>query len=292
MTGAEVGVIGGSGFYEMAGLGSREEVLPSTPFGSPSDALVVGTLAGVRVAFLARHGRGHRLLPAEVPARANIYALKSLGVRRVIAVSAVGSLREELAPQHAVIPDQLIDRTRGAAASTFFGGGLVAHVAFAEPFCPEVGAVLQRAASAAGVPVHRGGTYVAIEGPQFSTRAESELYRSWGADIIGMTALPEAKLAREAELCYGLLALVTDYDCWHREHESVSVEMILANLRRNVANAQRIVRGVVAALPAERRCACRDALAGALVTSPELVPAQVKRDLAPILGRYIAAEGG
>ena len=288
---ARVGVIGGSGFYEMEGLSEIEEARPTTPFGEPSDALVIGSLHGVRVAFLPRHGRGHRLLPAEVPSRANVYSLKSLGVEFVIGVSAVGSLRQEVAPLDMVVPNQLIDRTRGRAGS-FFGRGLVAHVAFADPFCPILSQILYDCAQEAGVRAHRGGTYVVMEGPAFSTRAESRLHRSWGADLIGMTALPEAKLAREAEMCYATLACVTDYDCWHEMEESVSAEMIIVNLAQNVAAARRVVSLAVQRLPQERSCACAQALRDALVTPLELVPEETRRDLAPIIGRYLAAARG
>lgn len=284
MTRAQLAVIGGSGFYEMDGIGDVESVRVETPFGSPSDAIVVGTLAGVRTAFLPRHGVGHRILPGELPQRANIWALASLGVESIISVSAVGSLKEEIAPLHMVVPDQLIDRTLGARPSTFFGRGIVAHIAFDAPFCPRLSETLSGATAAAGVAAHRGGTMVVIEGPAFSTRAESELYRSWGADVIGMTALPEAKLAREAGICYATLACVTDYDTWHDGHEAVSVEMIVANLRRNVEHAKRIVAATAAALPA-RTCTCADALATAIITPLDLVPEQTKRDLAPILAR-------
>jgi len=279
-------VIGGSGFYAMDGLTGIESVAVTTPFGDPSDVITVGILDGVGVAFLPRHGAGHRLLPSELPVRANIWALKALGARYVISISAVGSLREELAPLHLVIPDQLIDRTKGRP-STFFGNGLVAHAGFADPFCPSLPNTLYQAASDAGATVHRGGAYVVMEGPQFSTRAESNLYRSWGADLIGMTALPEAKLAREAEMCYAAVACVTDYDCWHASEEDVTTEMILANLLHNVETAKQLIRLAVGRLPA-RDCACPDALRSALVTAPDLVPDQLKRDLAPIIGRYMA----
>lgn len=282
-------VIGGSGFYEMDGLTDIETVKIPTPFGDPSDAITLGTLAGVRVAFLPRHGVGHRLLPSELPVRANIWALKSLGVQYLISVSAVGSLREELAPLHLVIPDQIIDRTR-SRPSTFFGNGLVAHVGFADPFCPALRPALYQAATAAGATAHPRGTYVVMEGPQFSTRAESNLYRSWGADLIGMTALPEAKLAREAEMCYAAVACVTDYDCWHETEADVTAEMILANLLKNVDIAKQVVRRLVRALPA-RDCPCPNALASAIVTPAALVPAALKRDLAPILGRYLPIDG-
>ena len=287
---ARVGVIGGSGFYEMEGLTELEEVRQSTPFGEPSDSIVLGTLEGVRMAFLPRHGRGHRILPTEVPARANVYALKSLGVEFIISISAVGSLREDLQPLHMVVPDQIIDRTR-ARASTFFGGGLVAHVAMADPFCPALSDVMWESAREAGATVHRGGTCVVVEGPAFSTRAESHLYRSWGAAIIGMTALPEAKLAREAEICYVTLASVTDYDSWYEAHAEVTAEMIIDNIRRSVATCRRVVANAVRRLPEARRCLCASALDSALVTPFHLVPAQTKKDLAPIIGRFLTDTG-
>ena len=289
MSGAQVAVIGGSGFSQMEGLADIEEVRCETPFGSPSDAITLGTLDDTRVAFLPRHGVGHRILPTELPSRANIWALKELGVERVIAVSAVGSLREWIAPLHAVVPDQLIDRTRGRK-STFFGEGLVAHIAFDEPFCPATSDALVKAADSVGASVHRGGAYVVIEGPAFSTKAESQLYRSWDADVIGMTALPEAKLAREAELCYATLALATDYDTWHESHDTVSAEMILANLNKNAETAQRVLGAALRELPATRDCACPSALATALVTAPELVPEETKHRLRPIIGRYMSVE--
>jgi 5'-methylthioadenosine phosphorylase len=276
---ARVAVIGGSGFYEMPGIADVESVEVETPFGAPSDRIVFGTLGGTRVAFLPRHGVGHRILPSEIPQRANMWALKSMGVERIFSVSAVGSLHEEIAPLQMVVPDQVIDRTSGARASTFFGGGLVAHIAFDKPFCPELSAVIGGVAA----DTHRGGIVVVIEGPAFSTRAESELYRSWGADIIGMTALPEAKLAREAGMCYAVLACVTDYDTWHPHHDAVTAEMIIGNLIHNVEHARRIVADAIAALPAERSCRCAHALDSALVTPLHLVPDQVLRDLAPIL---------
>ena len=285
---ADVAVIGGSGFYEMEGLTEVEEVRLDTPFGPPSDALVIGTLAGRRVAFLPRHGTGHRLLPTEIPVRANVWALKALGVHHIISVSAVGSLREELAPTHFVVPDQIIDRTRGRAA-TFFGEGLVAHIPFADPFCPHLSQLLAEAGGAAGATVHRGGTYVVMEGPAFSTRAESHLYRSWGAALIGMTALPEAKLAREAEICYAQLAAVTDYDVWHESQEDVTADLILATLRANVETAKRIVRLAVAGL-APCGDACTNALATALVTPFHLVPEATKQRLRPIIARYLPEE--
>jgi len=284
-TRATLAVIGGSGFYAMDGVADVSRVHVPTPFGDPSDAIMLGTLAGMRIAFLARHGEGHRIGPSEIPARANVWALKSLGVERIISVSAVGSLREELAPQDMVVPDQLIDRTNGRP-STFFGGGLVAHIAFDAPFCRQVSDVVFAAAQGA-VQAHRGGTLVVIEGPAFSTRAESELYRQWGADLVGMTALPEAKLAREAGMCYATLACVTDYDTWHPDHASVTAEMILKNLRANAANAQRVVADAIAALPAARDCACAHALDAALVTPLDRVPADIRRDLAPLLDPYL-----
>jgi 5'-methylthioadenosine phosphorylase len=286
MAEATVGIIGGSGFYEMEGLTDIEQIAVSTPYGDPSDAITIGSLAGIRVAFLPRHGQGHRLLPSELPQRANIYALKKLGVERVIAVSAVGSLREEIRPLDLVIPDQLIDRTRGRP-STFFGDGIVGHIAFAHPFCPELSSLLAHCAHDSGVTTHAGGTYVVMDGPAFSTRAESELYRSWGASLIGMTALPEAKLAREAEICYAILACATDYDCWHETEETVTVDMILQNLLRNVEVSKQIVRATLERLLPERGCDCGDALATALVTSFDLVPEAVKVGLSPIVGRYM-----
>lgn len=281
---ATVAVIGGSGFYQMDGIDAVETVALDTPFGAPSDAIAIGTVAGVRVAFLPRHGAGHRILPGELPQRANIWALASLGVERILSISAVGSLKEEIAPLDMVVPDQLIDRTRGRV-STFFGNGIVAHVAFDAPFCAPLSATLHAAAARSGARAHAGGTMIVMEGPAFSTRAESLLYRSWGAGIIGMTALPEAKLAREAGICYATLACVTDYDTWHPDHDAVTAEMIIGNLRKNVARARGIVREAIGALAAERTCACASALESAIVTPLDLVPAQVKRDLAPILER-------
>ena len=284
---ADIGIIGGSGLYEMEGLQDVREVSLDTPFGRPSDAFVVGTLDGRRVAFLARHARGHRILPHELPFQANIYALKLLGVERILSVSAVGSLKEQYAPLHMVVPDQFVDRT-WKRASTFFGRGLVAHVAFAHPFCPVLSATLAGACAEAGATFHRGGTYVCIEGPQFSTRAESELYRAWGMDLVGMTNLQEAKLAREAEICYATLAMVTDYDCWHPDHDSVTADQIIANLVKNTATAKAVLRSALRGLGARgSACDCADALRHALVTAPELVPEAVKRELAPIIGKYI-----
>lgn len=279
---AEIAVIGGSGFYSLAGLTEVERVSVETPFGAPSSELVLGTLGARRVAFLARHGEGHRLLPAEVPSRANIWALKSLGVSRVLSVSAVGSLRLNIEPLHAVIPDQLIDRTRGRA-STFFGEGLVGHVGFADPFCGEVSTVLGDAAEAASVRTHRGGSLVVIDGPAFSTRAESQLYRTWDASIIGMTALPEAKLAREAELCYASICFVTDYDVWHEDEDDVSAAIVMQRLQDNAAAGLEVVRRSIEALSTSRSCACGEALASALMTDRAIVPDETRRKLAPIL---------
>jgi 5'-methylthioadenosine phosphorylase len=284
---AEIGIIGGSGLYEIEGFEDAREVAVETPFGAPSDRLRVGRLEGRTVAFLARHARGHRILPSELNFPANVFAMKLLGVQAILSVSAVGSLKEKYAPLHMVIPDQFVDRTR-ARKSTFFGRGLVAHVAFAQPFCPVLSATLAGACAEAGATFHRGGTYVCIEGPQFSTRAESELYRAWGMDLVGMTNLQEAKLAREAELCYATLAMVTDYDCWHPDHDSVTADQIIANLVKNAATAKAVLRAALRKLPAApRACECGRALAQALVTSAELVPESVKRELAPIIGKYM-----
>jgi 5'-methylthioadenosine phosphorylase len=285
---AKVGVIGGSGLYQMEGMGeSVEEVRVRTPFGDPSDSITIGTMEGTRVAFLPRHGKGHRLSPTEVPVQANIFALKSLGVEWIISVSAVGSLKEEIAPLHMVIPDQLIDRTK-SRVNTFFGNGIVVHVGFADPFCPVLASVLFGAAKDEGAVVHRGGTYVVMEGPLFSTRAESNLYRSWEASVIGMTALPEAKLAREAEICYATLACATDYDCWHETEEDVTVELIIQNLLTNVGHSKGIIRRAVEGLPAVREgCPCPTALSQAIITDRSLIPRGVKADLAPLIGKYI-----
>ena len=281
-----IGIIGGSGLYDMAELTDREERKVSTPFGDPSDPYVVGTLRGRRVAFLARHGIGHRHTPTELNYRANIFGMKTLGVEFILSASAVGSLQERYVPQHLVIPDQFFDRTKGRV-STFFGNGLVAHVAFAHPVCGVLGSVAYEACAKAGARVHKGGTYVCMEGPQFSTLAESRLYRSWGMDIIGMTNLQEAKLAREAEICYATIALVTDYDCWHPDHDSVTVEMIVQNLVANAKTAQQVIAEAVSRLPYERTCECANALKHALLTRPDAIPDRVKRDLAPIIGRYL-----
>ena len=284
---AQIGIIGGSGLYDMAGVTDREEAKVSTPFGEPSAPYLLGTLRGKRVAFLARHGGGHRLSPSELNFRANIYGMKTLGVEFILSASAVGSLKEEYRPADIVIPDQFFDRTKGRPSS-FFGRGLVGHVGFAHPFCKILSGIAYESGRAAGATIHKGGTYVCMEGPQFSTLAESKLYRSWGMDIIGMTNLQEAKLAREAEICYTTIALVTDYDCWHPDHDSVTVEMIMSTLAKNAATAQQIIANAVAQLPYERTCECASALKYALVTRPEVVPDQVKKDLAPIIGKYIA----
>ncbi|MBN2369844.1 MAG: S-methyl-5'-thioadenosine phosphorylase [Vicinamibacteria bacterium] len=285
-TRADYGIIGGTGLYDMDGLTDIHEAAVDTPFGPPSDRLLLGTLDGKRVAFLPRHGRGHRILPSELNSRANIFALKAIGVQWILSVSAVGSLKEAYAPQHIVIPDQLVDRTTRRDA-TFFGRGIVAHVAFAHPFCMKLSRVLAEACAEAGATHHVGGSYVCIEGPQFSTRAESELYRAWGLDLVGMTNLPEARLAREAEMCYATLAMVTDYDCWHPEHDSVTVEQILTNLGKNAAMARAVLRAALRRLPFERDCECAAALRYALVTAPDLVPERVKNELGPIIGRYM-----
>ncbi len=283
---ADIGIIGGSGLYDMEGLSGVRETRVRTPFGEPSDALLVGTLDGVRVAFLSRHGRGHRLAPGDINYRANLYALKTLGVQRVISVSAVGSMKEALKPGHVVLPDQFIDHTK-RRAGTFFENGIVAHVAFADPVCGALGQALFKAAAAAGAMVHQGGTYLCIEGPQFSSRGESFLYRQWGVDVIGMTNMPEAKLAREAELCYATMALVTDYDCWHGSEESVTVEMVLSTLKNNVAMAKRILRAAAPAAAGARACSCATALQDAIVTAPEKIPAATRKRLQLLIGKYL-----
>ena len=288
MTTARIGIIGGSGLYQMPELTDVEEVRVDTPFGPPSDAFIVGTLEGERVAFLPRHGRGHRLTPSELPFRANIYALKLLGVERILSASAVGSLQEQYAPLDMVIPDQFFDRTRARAReSTFFGDGIVAHVTFAHPVCGELGDVLEASCGAAAVKTHRGGTYLCMEGPAFSTKAESNVYRRWGMDVIGMTNLQEAKLAREAEICYATLALVTDYDCWHEGHDAVSVETVVEYLNKNVRNAQIIMREAVARLKERPRgCGCGSALKSAIFTAPELWPEATTKKLEAIIRKY------
>jgi len=283
---ADIGIIGGTGLYQMDGFTDVREVVVKTPFGPPSDSLFVGSLDGRRVAFLPRHGRGHRILPHELNFRANVFAMKKLGVEWILSVSAVGSLKERYEPLHVVVPDQFIDRTQ-QRKSTFFGNGLVAHVAFAHPFCRNLSKVVAEDGLEAGATHHVGGTYVCMEGPQFSTLAESELYRSWGADLIGMTNLQEAKLAREAEICYSTLAMVTDYDCWHPDHDAVTAEQIMGVLGRNAQTARKVLRAAVRRLPIPRGCECATALKFALITAPELVPDAVKRELEPIVGRYM-----
>lgn len=287
MAEARIAVIGGSGLYQIEGLRDAEKLKPKTPFGLPSDVITVGTLEGRRVAFLPRHGRGHRISPTELPVPANIYALKSLGVELIISISAVGSLKEEIHPLDLVIPDQLIDRSR-SRVNTFFGRGLVVHVTFADPFCPVLSRILYDAAQGVGARVHRGGTYVVMEGPLFSTKAESHLYRSWGASVIGMTALPEAKLAREAEMCYATVACVTDYDCWHEEHESVTIDMVISNLTQNADIARKIITQAVIDIPLERKCGCATALENAIITAPERIPRRMKEDLALLIGKYVS----
>jgi len=288
---AEIGIIGGSGLYDMEGLADISEVEIDTPFGKPSDAVRIGTFEGRRVAFLARHARGHRILPSELNFRANVFAMKKLGVEWVISVSAVGSLKNEYAPMHMLVPDQLVDRTN-QRVSTFFGRGLVAHVALAHPFSTPLRKILREACAEAGATCHDGGTYVCIEGPLFSTRAESELYRSWGMDVVGMTAMQEARLAREAELSYATLAMITDYDCWHPEHDSVTAEQIIGNLVKNAATAQAVLKAALRRIPpagdpARRQCESWEALKTSLVTGAELVPASVKKELEPLIGAYM-----
>jgi 5'-methylthioadenosine phosphorylase len=283
---AEIGIIGGSGLYSMPGLSRAKEVRLKTPFGKPSDAYVLGTLEGRGVAFLARHGRGHRILPSELNFRANIHGFKQLGVERIVSISAVGSLKDEHKPLEFVIPDQFFDRTRHRV-DTFFGNGIVAHIAFADPICPELAGVVEGACRKAGVTGKRGGTYLCMEGPQFSTKAESNVYRSWGMDVIGMTNLQEAKLAREAELCYVTVAMVTDYDCWHPHHDSVTVDQIVAVLLKNAENATKVLRETVAAMPKGRSCKCGSALAHAILTERSKIPAATLKKLKLIVGKYL-----
>jgi 5'-methylthioadenosine phosphorylase len=291
MAEAKLGVIGGSGLYEIEGLKNVREVKVKTPFGDPSDAIILGTLGKTRVAFLPRHGRGHRISPTELPARANIYALKSLGVEQIIAVNAVGSLREDICPLDLVIPDQIIDRTR-SRVNTFFEGGIVVHVTFADPFCPVLSKLLYQIASHRDIKsklrkVHPKGTYIAMEGPLFSTRAESNLYRSWGASVVGMTAIPEAKLAREAEICYASIACVTDYDCWHEVHESVTIEMVIQSLLKTIEAAKEVIKRVSVELPDRSECGCATALKDAIITSRDLIPQKKKEELALLIGKYL-----
>ncbi|HYL15928.1 MAG TPA: S-methyl-5'-thioadenosine phosphorylase [Terriglobales bacterium] len=286
MSQAEIGIIGGSGLYSMPGLTDVREQRQKTPFGEPSDAYVLGTLEGRRVAFLARHGRGHRIMPTELNFRANIYGFKQLGVERILSLSAVGSLKEEHKPLDFVLPDQFFDRTRHRV-DTFFGDGIVAHVSFADPICPELAGIVQSASKKAGVTVKLGGTYLCMEGPQFSTKAESNIYRSWGMDIIGMTNLQEAKLAREAEMCYVTVAMVTDYDCWHPHHDSVTVDQIVAVLLKNAENACAVVRESVATMPKKQSCKCSSALAHAIITERDKIPAATRQKLSLILDKYL-----
>ena len=284
---AEIGVIGGSGLYAMTGLTNTRELSVKTPFGDPSDKIVLGNFEGKRVAFLARHGRGHRILPSELNFRANIYAMKLLGVERIISVSAVGSLKEDLRPGEFLVPDQFFDSTKGRI-STFFGNGMVAHVAFDKPTCAQLSTVLADACVSTAVPVHRKGTYINMEGPQFSTLAEAHFHRAQKFDVIGMTNVTEAKLAREAEICYATIAMITDYDCWHPEHESVTASQIIATLNQNATNAQNVVREAIKTMPAERKCKCGSALAHSLITDFKLVPAKTKKNLAAIIGKYLS----
>ncbi|MBC7233485.1 MAG: S-methyl-5'-thioadenosine phosphorylase [Chloroflexi bacterium] len=285
---AILGVIGGSGVYDVETLQDVKEVRIKTPFGDPSDAIVLGTLAGVRVAFLPRHGRGHRIMPSEVNARANIYALKSLGVQYIVSISACGSMREEIAPRHIVIPDQIFDRTK-ARPNTFFGNGLVVHISFDEPYCPVLSELVYQAVKKTGATVHKGGTFIVIEGPQFSTKAESRIYRQWGVDIIGMTALPEAKLAREAEICYAAMAHVTDYDVWHETEEPVTVAMLIENLLANAATTKQALTYLAPLVAAqkERTCKCATALSAAIITQRDMIPETVKAQLGLLLDKYL-----
>ena len=286
MVEASVAVIGGSGLYDFDALTDLKEVKPDTPFGQPSDIITIGTLDGVKVAFLPRHGRGHRINPTNIPVRANIFALKVLGVEHVISVSAVGSLKEDVCPLDLVVPDQLIDRTR-QRHSTFFDENLVVHLSFADPFCPNLSNILVDAGRKEGARVHHGGTYVVMEGPAFSTRAESFMYRSWGASIIGMTALPEAKLAREAEMCYATVACATDYDCWHETEEQVTVDMVIANLLKNVSTSKSILRRVIPSLEERRTCMCGSALENSIITAKEIIPEKTKEALFPLISKYM-----
>jgi 5'-methylthioadenosine phosphorylase len=283
---AKIGVIGGSGLYDIPGIENIEEVNVDTPFGRPSDAITVGTLGGVGVAFLPRHGRGHTILPSEIPVRANIYALKSLGVEHIIAVNACGSFKEDFKPGDLLIPDQLIDRTKGRVSS-FFGDGIVAHIIFAQPFCPELSRILYETGKEVGASIHNSGTYLVMEGPVFSTRAESLLHRSWGADVIGMTVSPEAKLAREAEICYASIAGVTDYDCWHETDEPIPIDVIIQTLRRNTDTIREIIKRAVTRIPDKRECDCANALRTAIVTAPEAITPEIKKRLNLIIGKYV-----
>lgn len=282
-----IGIIGGSGVYQIESLTSVQEVKVKTPFGDPSDAIMLGTLNGVRLAFLPRHGRGHRISPTEVNSRANIFALKTLGVERIVSVTACGSLREDYAPRHIVIPDQIFDHTRGKRPYSFFGNGLVVHISLANPYCPELSALVHNAVQKTGATVHRGGSFITIEGPRFSTKAESATYRQWGMSIIGMTSVPEAQLAREAEICYASMAHVTDYDVWHETEATVTVEMLIANLVANASITKDAIAALAPTVPIQRTCECASALSTAIITQLDLIPAKVKKDLAPLLGKYV-----
>lgn len=283
-----IGVIGGSGLYEIDGLTNLNEVQLETPFGDPSDVYLTGRLGDVNMVFLPRHGRGHRLLPSEVPYRANIYGMKKLGVQRIISVSAVGSMKEDISPGHIVIPDQFFDRTQGKRPSTFFGQGIAGHVQFADPVCKELSQFLYEAGTASGATVHNGGTYICIEGPNFSSRAESKIFRNWGVDVIGMTNLPEARLAREAEICYGTIALATDYDCWHDSHDDVTVDAVLEIIKKNIAMAREIIKAAVKKLSAEPQCKCSEALKDAIITDRKTIPDETRIKLELLLGKYLA----
>jgi len=290
MTQPVIGVIGGSGLYEIEGLTEVREVEIETPFGLPSDSYVTGILGDAKMVFLPRHGRGHRLYPSEVNYRANIYGMKTLGVGHIISVSAVGSMKEEIVPGHIVVPDQFFDRTQGQRAATFFGNGIAGHVQFADPVCADLSAILAESAQKVGATVHKGGTYICIEGPNFSTRAESNIYRSWGVDIIGMTNLPEARLAREAEICYGTVALATDYDCWYEGHDDVSVDAVIAVVKKNIATARKIIKTAAESIAQQRQqrnCPCAEALKYAIMSDKNLIPDETKRSLEPIIGRYL-----
>ena len=282
-----IGVIGGSGLYEIEGLSEIEEVKISTPFGDPSDLYITGMLDGVKMVFLPRHGRGHQFLPSEVNYRANVYGMKKLGVDRIISISAVGSMKEEIVPGHIVIPDQFFDRTQGKRASTFFGGGIAGHVQFADPICTDLSALVYAAAVEAGATVHKGGTYICIEGPNFSTRAESNIYRSWGVDIIGMTNIPEARLAREAEICYTTVALATDYDCWYEGHDDVSVEAVIAVIKQNVEMARNIIKLAAGKVAKTRSCNCEEASRYAVMSKAEMIPEKTRNNLDLIIGKYL-----
>ena len=288
---AKIGVIGGTGLYDIEGLTNIEEVDIDTPFGKPSDAIIIGKLEGVGITFLPRHGKGHHIPPTEIPVRANIYALKSLGVEHIIAVNSAGSFKSEIKPGDLVIPDQLIDRTR-SRVNSFFDKGIVTHIPFAEPFCPVLSQILEQVAKEVGASVHPKGTYVAMEGPAFSTRAESRLYRSWGADIIGMTALPEAKLAREAEICYAIIGCVTDYDSWQEGSQPITIDVVLDILRQNIDIAKKIIKLAVTRIPEKRNCSCATALKMAIVTAPQFIPAEQKKKLNLLIGKYLTKGGG